>query len=490
METFLAAAEVLRRHERINSNVYLMLGFPGETVGMIRDTIDVSLRMNLDWYRIKPLQPLPSTPIYQTMIEQGLIDEADPQAVRYITGAYGKHVGMERDTGAAGADFRRAIEALPADHVPNRALIDDLWFYMNYRLNYERVLGETRPVKLDQARRVLQSICDLIAPDNAFALYTLAAVQRRIDGAPSPAVVERLLRQQATSPFWRDRLAAFALDPDRRRRLTGDPHTARAITAWRALLPQGRPRGSAALQRATIFSSVRATAQAVAEEEVHDLHRFAQVPHLRGTALSWGIIDGDLADAMAGQRDQCGDLGAVLPAVLAQALERHGVAADRLHAGGEIGEPLVEQQVEEARHQPVAEPPRQRHVRRSRAEEARGVHRRRLLERRQEVRNRLGRVLEVGVDDDDALAVGRRDAVAHRRAPAEIGGVADDAQPRMRGEPRQGAVGRRVVHEDQRVGQPETVAAGVELVDALDLVVDGDDDVDRARHQPAHSRTR
>ena len=214
VEVFLAAAEVLRRYERINSNVYLMLGFPGETVGMIRDTIDVSLRMNLDWYRIKPLQPLPSTPIYQTMLEQGLIDEADPQAVRYITGAYGKHVGMERDTGAAGADFRRQIEALPADHIPSRALIDDLWFYMNYRLNYERVLGESRPVKLEQARAVLQSICDLIAPDNAFALYTLAAVQRKLDGAPAPEILARLQRQQTTSPFWRDRLVAFELDVD------------------------------------------------------------------------------------------------------------------------------------------------------------------------------------------------------------------------------------------------------------------------------------
>ena len=213
VDVFLAASEVLRRHERINSNVYLMLGFPGETVGMIRDTIDVSLRMNLDWYRIKPLQPLPSTPIYQTMIEQGLIDDTDPQAVRYITGAYGKHVGMERDSGDAGADFRRRIESLPDDHVPSRALIDDLWFYMNYRLNYERVLGETRPIKLDQAHAVLRSICDLIAPDNAFALYTLAHVQRQLHGAADRDVVERLNRQQTGSTFWRDRLAAFGLDP-------------------------------------------------------------------------------------------------------------------------------------------------------------------------------------------------------------------------------------------------------------------------------------
>ncbi len=214
VETFLRAAEVLRRHERINSNVYLMLGFPGETLGMIRDTIDVARQMNLDWYRIKPLQPLPGTPIHQTMIEAGLISDSDSTAVRYITGAYGKHVGMERAVPAAGMDFRRAIESLPDDAIPSRAQIDDLWFFMNFRLNYERVLAEERPIKLEQHRKLLQSVCDMIAPDNAFALYMLAVVQRRLDGAADSAVVDRLRRQHATSPFWRERLAAFGLDPD------------------------------------------------------------------------------------------------------------------------------------------------------------------------------------------------------------------------------------------------------------------------------------
>ena len=214
VETFLQAAEVLRRHERINANVYLMLGFPGETVGMVRDTIEVARRMDLDWYRIKPLQPLPSTPIYQTMIEQGLLDDSDRTVVRYITGAYGTHVGMERGAAPAGSDFRRTIESLPDDTVPTRAQVDDLWFYMNFRLNYERVIGETRPVKLEQHRRTLQGICNLIAPDNAFALYALAAVQRRLDGAPDVQVLERLRRQQSTSPFWHERLAAFGLHPE------------------------------------------------------------------------------------------------------------------------------------------------------------------------------------------------------------------------------------------------------------------------------------
>ncbi|MGH7786048.1 MAG: B12-binding domain-containing radical SAM protein, partial [Candidatus Binatia bacterium] len=214
VETFLTAAAVLRRHERINSNVYLMLGFPGETVGMMRDTLAVAQQMDLDWYRIKPLQPLPSTPIYETMLAQGLLADSDPKAVRYITGAYGTHVGLERDAGAAGADFRAAIEALPDAAVPSRTQVDDLWFYLNYRLNYERVLGERRPIKLEQHRRTLRSICDVIAPDNAFALYTLAAVERRLDGAADRRVLERLRRQDATSPFWQARLASFGLRPD------------------------------------------------------------------------------------------------------------------------------------------------------------------------------------------------------------------------------------------------------------------------------------
>lgn len=213
VDNFLRAAEILRRHERINSNVYLMLGFPGETVGMIRDTLAVAREMSLDWCRIKPLQPLPSTPIYQTMIEQGLLADTDPKAVRYLTGPYGRHTRMDHEALAAAGDLRGAIEALPDDLVPTRAQVDDLWFYLNFQLNYAHVLDERRPIKLRQHRAILEAICDQIAPDNAFALYTLAAVQRRLDGAADAAVIARLQRQQATSSFWRDRLTSFGLDP-------------------------------------------------------------------------------------------------------------------------------------------------------------------------------------------------------------------------------------------------------------------------------------
>ena len=34
-----------------------MIGFPNETFSQIKDTIDVSTTMNLDWYNVTILQP-------------------------------------------------------------------------------------------------------------------------------------------------------------------------------------------------------------------------------------------------------------------------------------------------------------------------------------------------------------------------------------------------------------------------------------------------
>ena len=36
-----------------------MIGFPNETFSNIYDTVKVSLEMDLDWYQVSPLQPLP-----------------------------------------------------------------------------------------------------------------------------------------------------------------------------------------------------------------------------------------------------------------------------------------------------------------------------------------------------------------------------------------------------------------------------------------------
>ena len=40
-----------------------------------KDTIDISQTMNLDWYNVTILQPLPNTVIFDQMLSEGLIGD-------------------------------------------------------------------------------------------------------------------------------------------------------------------------------------------------------------------------------------------------------------------------------------------------------------------------------------------------------------------------------------------------------------------------------
>jgi radical SAM superfamily enzyme YgiQ (UPF0313 family) len=211
VENFLRAAEIFRKHESIHASVFVMIGFPGETMGMIKDSLRVSQQMSLDWYRIKPLQPLPGTPIFESMVEQGLLD-ADAQfgtKVRYVTGAHG--IGNQIKGALAPAHVEEIFDAIPEDSIPTPGQIDDLWFYMNYALNYKRVLEDRRPKKLVQHHAFTTAICDRISPEHPFALYASISLNRTLRGEFDEQRYARLERQLERSAFWSVRFNGLGL---------------------------------------------------------------------------------------------------------------------------------------------------------------------------------------------------------------------------------------------------------------------------------------
>lgn len=211
---FIRAAEALRKHEQIYASIQLMVGFPGETMRMVMDTIEVAREMDLDWCRISPLQPLPNTPIYDSMVAQGLINDVGSSEVRFAAGAFGKQAEIEQGLRLATANFEEAFAAIGLDQVPNSDQITDIWFYMNYHLNFHRLFHEDRPAKIDQQIATLINLSDLVAPENAFALYFLGFLSQQRDGRIDPMVIERLKRRLDTSQYWRGRFAAFGLAVD------------------------------------------------------------------------------------------------------------------------------------------------------------------------------------------------------------------------------------------------------------------------------------
>ena len=142
-------------------------------MGMILDTMEVAKEMDLDWYRISPLQPLPNTPIYEEMISLGLIEDTGYKTsaeIRFSVGPYGKLAEMEQGLQISTPNFRKAFSEIAINSVPSRTQLADIWFYMNYNLNFYRLIEEKRPNKILQQMSALSAITNTISPNNAFAL--------------------------------------------------------------------------------------------------------------------------------------------------------------------------------------------------------------------------------------------------------------------------------------------------------------------------------
>lgn len=216
VDNFLEAAEVLRKFPEINARVFLMIGFPGETYRMIMDTIEVALKMDLDWYNITILQPLPNTPIFDSMVVQGIIEKVSFSEIHYNSGPYGKHRKMAelRQQDMLSSDFQNAFAKESLDETPPKSELDDIWAYMNYHLNFKRLFHEDRPAKLLQQLKYVQNITDLVAPENAFAMYFLGLLQFRLYGAVQNETIEKLDNHLTGSPYWVKRFNDFSLSID------------------------------------------------------------------------------------------------------------------------------------------------------------------------------------------------------------------------------------------------------------------------------------
>lgn len=57
----------------IKTGGYFIIGFPGETLDDMRETIDFALKSKLDWIRLYLLQPFPGSETYETCVRNGYL---------------------------------------------------------------------------------------------------------------------------------------------------------------------------------------------------------------------------------------------------------------------------------------------------------------------------------------------------------------------------------------------------------------------------------
>ena len=215
---FRRAAEVLKNYPEINVRALLIIGFPNETVGQMLDTINLCEEMNLDWHNIAILQPWKNTPIYDQMVDQGLLGDEEGKLKDdispYQLGPYSRQRAVEQGKiqqsqygeklGTAGM-----VDFSDLTRVPKTKELDDIWFYMNVRLNFERLLRETRPVKLRQQLTWLEYVSTKTAPDNALILYFYEYLRSKVLGKYDLSGVEQRLSE---SSYWREKFDVLGID--------------------------------------------------------------------------------------------------------------------------------------------------------------------------------------------------------------------------------------------------------------------------------------
>jgi len=211
IDTFLKAAEVFHKYQKINTRVFLMIGFPHETYQMINDTYQLALDMALDWYNITIYEPLPNTSLFNDMIKEGLINEYDYGNVRYNAGPYGKtREDAQKENLKCSVNMTIFDKQNPLK-IPNRNELDEIWFHMNYHLNFKRLTKPFSKTKLEHQYRYMENVANLVAPDDAFATYFGIYMHYRYSGKINPIMLKRLTDRLNTSEYWQSRFREFGL---------------------------------------------------------------------------------------------------------------------------------------------------------------------------------------------------------------------------------------------------------------------------------------
>ena len=210
INTFIKAAKVFKKYEQINARVFLIIGFPDETYRMILDTLNLAREMDLDWYNINIYQPIPNTAMFDYMVQRGLLDQVGFENIRFSGGPYGQ-VLQNVNKGQLDTTVKNVFENINLDTIPTPSQLYNIWFFMNYHLNFKRLYKENRPVKLIQKFKYVQNITDRVAPNDPFAMYFCGYMQNKILGSVDNRLIKRLETRLNSSGYWEERFEEFDL---------------------------------------------------------------------------------------------------------------------------------------------------------------------------------------------------------------------------------------------------------------------------------------
>ena len=211
VSTFIEAAKVLKKYPKINSRVFLMIGFPNESFRQILDTINVSKEMDLDWNYITPLQPLPNTPIFDQMVDDELSGTEAFSETKYFSGGGYSGVNTKKKDHALQQDFESIFSDRNLDAVPSASDIKTIWAFMNYYLNFEPLRNIKNIEKLRQNQKWMNYISNVVAKEDPIALFYKILIDKQLNKSVDSIDIRKMNKIFSTDAAWVSKMNELGL---------------------------------------------------------------------------------------------------------------------------------------------------------------------------------------------------------------------------------------------------------------------------------------
>ncbi len=241
-KTFKKAAKLIEEFPSLFVKGFLMMAFPDETLAEMRETINLANELSHDWYPIQILNPLPSTKIISSVAEAGqlgsdTLEEKQKDGTNFTAGVFSslrlkrqqakadklKVIGSEGDSIAHEKNKKNEgsekgfVDYFSKSHfqedlVPVQSQYADIWFSMDYYINYEPIFRIKNKEALIKKELILEDITNRITRSNPLGLFFLAEVQEKLGKAHEAKKNKILVKDlRSNSEFWDVRMKAFSL---------------------------------------------------------------------------------------------------------------------------------------------------------------------------------------------------------------------------------------------------------------------------------------
>ena len=219
---YLRAGEIMKKYPRITTKGLLMVGFPpepernfpGESIRMIWDTINVAKQMDLDWYAIQPLNFIPGVDMtnhalaHGALTKQALTDGSE----RPVRGSTGKQDRRSENEKIEALTFINHLDG-DLDRIPSREEVLDIWFVMDYMVNYEKLWQLENPIKIDILHKFFIRMCDHTHKENALGNLFFALLEYKLKNIEQANYRLKLAREFSQgNDYWRKRFPILGID--------------------------------------------------------------------------------------------------------------------------------------------------------------------------------------------------------------------------------------------------------------------------------------